>query len=47
MAEQNFLEASRIADRGYIIVHGDIAFEGKNLVELQQSELIKSYYLGA
>jgi branched-chain amino acid transport system ATP-binding protein len=47
MAEQNFHEASRIADRGYIIVHGDIAFEGRNLVELQQSELIKSYYLGA
>ena len=47
MAEQNFHEASRIADRGYIIVHGEIAFEGKNLVELQQSDLVKSYYLGA
>jgi branched-chain amino acid transport system ATP-binding protein len=47
MAEQNFHEASRIADRGYIIVHGEIAFEGKNLVELQQSGLVKSYYLGA
>jgi branched-chain amino acid transport system ATP-binding protein len=47
MAEQNFHEASRIADRGYIIVHGEIVFEGKNLLELQQSELVKSYYLGA
>jgi branched-chain amino acid transport system ATP-binding protein len=47
MAEQNFHEAGRIADRGYIIVHGEIAFEGRNLVELQQSELVKSYYLGA
>jgi branched-chain amino acid transport system ATP-binding protein len=47
MAEQNFHEASRIADRGYIIVHGEIAFEGRNLAELQQSELVKSYYLGA
>jgi branched-chain amino acid transport system ATP-binding protein len=47
MAEQNFHEASRIADRGYIIVHGEIAFEGKNLRELQQSELVKRYYLGA
>ena len=46
MAEQNFHEASRVADRGYIIVHGEIAFEGKNLLELQQSELVKSYYLG-
>ena len=47
MAEQNFHEASRIADRGYIIVHGEIAFEGKNLNELTQSELVRSYYLGA
>lgn len=47
MAEQNFHEASRIADRGYIMVHGEIAFEGKNLLELQQSDLVKSYYLGA
>ena len=46
MAEQNFHEASRIADRGYIIVHGEIAFAG-NLLELQQSELVKRYYLGA
>jgi branched-chain amino acid transport system ATP-binding protein len=47
MAEQNFREASRIADRGYVLVHGEIVFEGKNLLELQQSELVKRYYLGA
>jgi branched-chain amino acid transport system ATP-binding protein len=47
MAEQNFHEASRIADRGYVIVHGEIALHGANLQELQQSELVKSYYLGA
>ncbi len=47
MAEQNFHEASRIADRGYIIVHGEIAFEGKNLSELTESELVRGYYLGA
>ena len=47
MAEQNFHEASRIADRGYIIVHGEIAFEGKNLSELTQSELVRNFYLGA
>jgi len=46
MAEQNFHQASRIADRGYVIVQGMIAFEG-NLAELQGSELVKSYYLGA
>lgn len=47
MAEQNFHEASRIADRGYIIVHGEIAFAGKNLSELTQSELVRNFYLGA
>src|SRR5689334_24834266 len=46
MAEQNFHEASLIADRGYVIVHGEIAFHGANLRELEQSELVKSYYLG-
>ena len=29
MAEQNFPQALRIADRGYVIVHGQIAFEGR------------------
>ena len=47
MAEQNFHETSLIADRGYVIVHGEIAVHGANLRELQQSELVKSYYLGA
>ena len=30
MAEQNFTQAIRIADRGYVIVHGKIAFEGES-----------------
>jgi branched-chain amino acid transport system ATP-binding protein len=47
MAEQNFHEASLIADRGYVIVHGAIAVHGTNLRELEQSELVRSYYLGA
>ncbi len=47
MAEQNFHEASRIADRGYVLVHGQIAFEGKNLQELLHSDLVKQHYLGA
>src|SRR5438132_5498287 len=33
MAEQNFNQATRIADRGYVIVHGEIAFEGRNAQE--------------
>jgi branched-chain amino acid transport system ATP-binding protein len=46
MAEQNFHQAIRIADRGYIIVHGEIVFEGKTVAELEQNKLVKSYYLG-
>jgi branched-chain amino acid transport system ATP-binding protein len=47
MAEQNFVEASRIADRGYILVHGEIAFEGRDLAELRESALVRNFYLGA
>jgi branched-chain amino acid transport system ATP-binding protein len=46
MAEQNFQQAIRIADRGYIIVHGEIAFEGRTTAELRDNELVKSLYLG-
>jgi branched-chain amino acid transport system ATP-binding protein len=46
MAEQNFHQAIRIADRGYIIVHGEIVFEG-GVSALEQNELVKNYYLGA
>jgi branched-chain amino acid transport system ATP-binding protein len=45
MAEQNFHQAIRIADRGYIIVHGEIVFEG-GVSALEQNELVKNYYLG-
>ena len=46
MAEQNFTQAIRIADRGYVIVHGKIAFEGRSADELNNNELIKKFYLG-
>ena len=46
MAEQNFHQAIRIADRGYIIVHGEIVFEG-GVRALESNELVKNYYLGA
>ena len=46
MAEQNFYQAIRIADRGYIIVHGEIVFDGRSVAELEQNDLVKSYYLG-
>ncbi|HTM62329.1 MAG TPA: ABC transporter ATP-binding protein, partial [Burkholderiales bacterium] len=46
MAEQNFHQAIRIADRGYIIVHGEIVFEGRSVAELEGNALVKNYYLG-
>jgi branched-chain amino acid transport system ATP-binding protein len=46
MAEQNFTQAIRIADRGYVIVHGKIAFEGGSTTELNNNDLIRQFYLG-
>ena len=46
MAEQNFTQAIRIADRGYVIVHGKIAFEGCSAVELNNNDLIQKFYFG-
>jgi branched-chain amino acid transport system ATP-binding protein len=46
MAEQNFTQAVRIANRGYVIVHGKIAFEGVSAEALNNNELIKKFYLG-
>ena len=46
MAEQNFTQAIRIADRGYVIVHGRIAVEGRSAEELNNNDLIKKFYLG-
>jgi branched-chain amino acid transport system ATP-binding protein len=46
MAEQNFQQAIRIADRGYIIVHGEIVFRGDDVAALTNNDLVKSYYLG-
>jgi branched-chain amino acid transport system ATP-binding protein len=46
MAEQNFNQAVHIADRGYVIVHGRIAFEGGSAAELNNNELVRKFYLG-
>ena len=46
MAEQNFNQAIKIADKGYIIVHGEIAFASKDSTDLAENEMVKSYYLG-
>ena len=47
IAEQNFTQAIRIADRGYVIVHGRIAFEGGSAEALNNNDLIREFYLGA
>ncbi|MFL5280140.1 MAG: ABC transporter ATP-binding protein [Rhodopila sp.] len=46
MAEQNFTQTVRIADKGYLIVHGHIQFEGRSVEELNNNELIRELYLG-
>jgi branched-chain amino acid transport system ATP-binding protein len=46
MAEQNFHQAIRIADRGYVIVHGRIEYEGASRDELSNNELIRKLYMG-
>lgn len=46
MAEQNFNQAIRIADRGYVIVHGRIEYEGASREELANNELIHKLYMG-
>ena len=46
MAEQNFHQAVRIADRGYIIVHGEIAVAAQSADDLKNNDVVKRLYLG-
>jgi branched-chain amino acid transport system ATP-binding protein len=46
MAEQNFNQAIRIADRGYVIVHGRIEYEGRSREDLANNELVHRLYMG-
>lgn len=46
MAEQNFTQAIKIADRGYVIVHGHIEFEGESRESMQNNDMIRRLYLG-
>ena len=46
MAEQNFHQAIRIADRGYVLVHGEIALSANTPEELKQSDVVRKLYLG-
>ena len=46
MAEQNFNQAIKIANRGYVLVHGKIAFSAATPEELRRSDLVRKLYLG-
>src|SRR6516165_1477395 len=46
MAEQNFNQAIRIADRGYVIVHGEIVVAADSVDELRGNDIVKRLYLG-
>jgi branched-chain amino acid transport system ATP-binding protein len=46
MAEQNFNQAIRIANRGYIIVHGEIVVAAESVDELKGNDIVKRLYLG-
>jgi branched-chain amino acid transport system ATP-binding protein len=46
MAEQNFNQATKICNRGYVIVHGQVAFSGHTPEELSNSELVRKIYMG-
>jgi branched-chain amino acid transport system ATP-binding protein len=46
MAEQNFNQAIKIADRGYVIVNGEMALSGEDAKALSENTLVKQLYLG-
>ncbi|MFC7397388.1 ABC transporter ATP-binding protein [Chelatococcus sp. GCM10030263] len=46
MAEQNFPQAIRIANRGYVLVHGRIELKADDPQTLRDSEIVRRLYLG-
>ncbi len=46
MAEQNFEQATRIANRGYVLVHGQVAFAADSVADLRSSDVVRRLYLG-
>lgn len=46
MAEQNFPQAIRIADRGYVLVHGRIELSADDPQSLKNSDIVRRLYLG-
>jgi branched-chain amino acid transport system ATP-binding protein len=46
MAEQNFEQAARIAERGYVLVHGQVVLSANSVTELRDSDIVRRLYLG-
>ena len=46
MAEQNFQQAVRISDRGYVLVHGKIELAANDVEDLRRSDVVRRLYLG-
>lgn len=46
MAEQNFEQATRIANRGYVLVHGQVALAADSVADLRRSDVVRRLYLG-
>lgn len=45
MTEQNLLQASKIADKGYVMIHGKIVSEAES-GKLMDADFVRSQYLG-
>jgi branched-chain amino acid transport system ATP-binding protein len=46
MAEQNFEQAARIANRGYVLVHGEVVLAADSVADLRKSDVVRRLYLG-
>jgi branched-chain amino acid transport system ATP-binding protein len=47
MAEQSFHQATAIADRAYVIAHGEIVLSGEDMAAMGGDEAVRTVYLGA
>jgi branched-chain amino acid transport system ATP-binding protein len=47
MAEQNFEQAARIANRGYVLVHGQVVLAADSVADLRKNDIVRRLYLGA
>jgi branched-chain amino acid transport system ATP-binding protein len=47
MAEQNFEQATRIANRGYVLVHGQVVLAADSVADLRSNDVVRRLYLGA